>query len=446
MSYTNWTYHKELTIDSTKIASNLSNFPIRVFLNSINFDFTKAESDGSDIRFTVDDTDDLDFERVFHDSVNQEALYFVKIPSVSSTVDTVFKIYYGNKAATDAEDSTSVWDSNFKAVWHKWGDESSTDFKDSTINAHHSSVLNGAFVQDGKKLGIEYGSTDEASQVTNSDDFKPDSLHLTIWINPSDLGGSSRSVVIGPISSESAGTLNWAVRYTSDGYLGFSAVAADGSWFDLTDDQAITLDQWHKLDMVIDAADTYNATLYLNNTQILSSNNLVTNLTTVQTHPLYFAGHHTSQNDNRKFPGIIGETRISDTVRSSAWMSAEKDGVEDALLTYGAEQGSYTIQVLRRTYQGHSFSSPVVRHISQDQSYYAQIVRHLSDFQEYIVQSLRRVIQYSEYVAQTVRRVLGPMTQDDIRTGKTIARFSARIILRGLIVLRDETKGILNKK
>ena len=60
----NWTYRKKITINHTKIDSDLTDFPVLVKLTSANFDFSKANADGFDIRFTSDDgTTLLKFER-----------------------------------------------------------------------------------------------------------------------------------------------------------------------------------------------------------------------------------------------------------------------------------------------------------------------------------------------------------------------------------------------
>ena len=62
-----WTYRKKLTVDSTKVDASLSDFPILVKLDNSNFDFSKAKSDGADIRFTESDGETLlKFERESH--------------------------------------------------------------------------------------------------------------------------------------------------------------------------------------------------------------------------------------------------------------------------------------------------------------------------------------------------------------------------------------------
>ena len=68
MSLLAWKYKQQITIDNTKIDANLSNFPIVVKLNSTNFDFTKAQSNGYDIRFVNSDGITLlSYERERHD-------------------------------------------------------------------------------------------------------------------------------------------------------------------------------------------------------------------------------------------------------------------------------------------------------------------------------------------------------------------------------------------
>ena len=109
-----WLYRKKITIDETKVDANLTDFPVLVKLTSSNFDFTKALSTGYDIRFTSSDGETLlKYERQRHDNINSLAEYWVKVPSVSGTVNTEFYIYYGNSGAADGADPTNVWDANF---------------------------------------------------------------------------------------------------------------------------------------------------------------------------------------------------------------------------------------------------------------------------------------------------------------------------------------------
>ncbi len=47
-----WQYRMPIHIDYTKVPSDLANFPVLVAFDTAGFDFSKARSDGHDIRFT----------------------------------------------------------------------------------------------------------------------------------------------------------------------------------------------------------------------------------------------------------------------------------------------------------------------------------------------------------------------------------------------------------
>ena len=136
-------YKRTITIDNTKVSASLSNYPVMVKLTTSNFDFTKVRSDGLDIAFY--DTSDtlLDFEtEYFEDSTL--GVFHVRIPSVSSSVDTTFIMKYGDsKQSTDLSNKTGVWDSNFVMVQHM-----GTSLLDSTSNGNNG-TNNGTTIVDG---------------------------------------------------------------------------------------------------------------------------------------------------------------------------------------------------------------------------------------------------------------------------------------------------------
>jgi len=76
----NWNYGKKITIPANSIDADLTNFPCTVILNSTNFDFSKAKSDGSDIRFTDKLFNHYKFEKIEYSNINQFAKFTVLIP------------------------------------------------------------------------------------------------------------------------------------------------------------------------------------------------------------------------------------------------------------------------------------------------------------------------------------------------------------------------------
>lgn len=66
-----WTYGKKINIPANSIDADLTNFPLTVYLNNSNFDFTKSASDGRDMRFTDKNLNMLKFERKEHIAYNE---------------------------------------------------------------------------------------------------------------------------------------------------------------------------------------------------------------------------------------------------------------------------------------------------------------------------------------------------------------------------------------
>ena len=53
-----------------------------------------------------------------YDGTTGNLIAWVKIPSVSSSSDTVFYLFYGDSSInTDQSDPPNTWDANFKGVW-----------------------------------------------------------------------------------------------------------------------------------------------------------------------------------------------------------------------------------------------------------------------------------------------------------------------------------------
>lgn len=111
-----WLYRVKISIEGDEVGSTLTNFPVYVDLSTLPAGFhTNVKSDGSDIRVTSSDGEtELAREVVAYDSGTDTGELHFLAPSISSSLDTEFYIYYGNSAATDyAPDATygaeNVW-------------------------------------------------------------------------------------------------------------------------------------------------------------------------------------------------------------------------------------------------------------------------------------------------------------------------------------------------
>lgn len=120
-----WGYRVKVTVQSSQVDGNLTDYPVYVALSDLPAGFhTNVNSDGSDIRVTTsDETTECPREVVTYDSSGDTGELHFKAPSVSSSSNTDFYIYYGNSGASDyAIDATygaeNVWTNDFGGVWH----------------------------------------------------------------------------------------------------------------------------------------------------------------------------------------------------------------------------------------------------------------------------------------------------------------------------------------
>jgi len=104
-----WSSRGTVTV-SNPGGTPLSNFQVHVVLNSSSFDFNKAKSDGSDIRFTTSDgVTPISFWIEGWSAANKIASIWVKVPSIAAGGASLY-MYYGNASATDASDGTSTFE------------------------------------------------------------------------------------------------------------------------------------------------------------------------------------------------------------------------------------------------------------------------------------------------------------------------------------------------
>ncbi len=94
-----WNYSEEITIKENS-GSSLTNYQVPIVLNSSNFDFSLAQSEGQDIRFTSGDSQLKHWIEKW-DAKREKATIWVKVPSIPSGSNTKITMHYGNPDASD---------------------------------------------------------------------------------------------------------------------------------------------------------------------------------------------------------------------------------------------------------------------------------------------------------------------------------------------------------
>ncbi|MBL7933878.1 MAG: DUF2341 domain-containing protein [Bacteroidia bacterium] len=120
-------YRKRITFDPTKVSgsSDLTDFPVLINITSDNDLRTTANSghvrssSGYDIVFTSDDgVTLLNHELTAYTATSGALQCWVKIPNLSTSINTHIYMYYGNSSATVNPSSSATWSNGYVGVWH----------------------------------------------------------------------------------------------------------------------------------------------------------------------------------------------------------------------------------------------------------------------------------------------------------------------------------------
>ena len=334
---TGWTYRKKITIDHAEIDATLTNFPSLVKLTTTNFDFSKVETNLDDIRFPSSDGKTLlKYELDSNDATPTFANFWVKIPSVSSTVDTDFYIYYGYASATNGEDASNVWDSDYKAIYHlqETCDGTADEIKDSSGNSYDLTGQSPYLTQENGFIGkaLNGGSNGYAKKSASSADLDLIGDFVLEWkmrwdttvtkcslMGKSQGGGPAVKWVLNFKGLYSADTMNFMMGFGgSESWVRFGWVpAAD------TDYNCAMRRDGNDWKFFVNGVQT--DTTQSNSSTVLAS-----------TTPFHL---FTDGEAWKYFDGLLDEVRVTKgDSRSDAYITAMHSSDTDDLLTFGAEE------------------------------------------------------------------------------------------------------------
>ncbi len=117
-----WGYRRAITINNSGAALPAS-YQIQINLNESNFNFSHAQNDGDDIRFTKSDgvTQIANYWIENYDSNLQTAKIWVKMPDPIPAGNSTIYIYYGNANASAASNKGNTLDSaQFTDPFNNW--------------------------------------------------------------------------------------------------------------------------------------------------------------------------------------------------------------------------------------------------------------------------------------------------------------------------------------
>jgi len=340
-----WQYRKKITINHNKVTDDLIDFPVLV--NVIDSDLkNKAQNDGDDILF-MDDVgvaNRLYHEIEYYNGNNGELVAWVKIPDLDDNSDTILYMYYGNPSCGDQQNPEWVWDNNFVMVQHMVGYDNM--IFDSTINNNDGTIYGAISTTGSIGSALHFdGDNDYVSCAPNIVFDMDFPVTLDAWIYKEPGGGNQGNGYDGIICTDRFSNLYSGYRISLLGKQGdlytFGAEFGDGNGLGETHRRGkvkryiIEPYNYYKLTSVIKGPNDIN--LFINGQDL--ADEYIGEANTVG----YKGGPCVIGNSwylDYNFHGMIDEVRVSNTARSSDWISTEYNNQNDPsdFLSFGPEE------------------------------------------------------------------------------------------------------------
>jgi len=329
-----WTFKKQITINHTMVSADLANFP--VLIDIIDPDLkAKAQSDGDDILFIGAGNYTLSYEIEQYDSSTGHLVAWVKIPSLLSTQDTIFDMYYGNPDAKNQQNASAVWDSNFVMVHHL--EEKSTNRYDSTSYGNNGTAYGGL-------VKSEIGKIDGADELDGVNDYVgvPDksALHITgpltieAWFNSKQGLTSKPNTWFGGLGKGGSYELGW--QGWTDGWT-FQIFESGTRLYIDSRNVYMPAGEWH---YVVGQYDGQYLKIFFDGQQVANKS---IGLRTIDINTRAFQIGLLTWGSSY-WNGTIDEVHISNTARSAEWIQTSYNNQKDptTFYTIGTEERSPT--------------------------------------------------------------------------------------------------------
>lgn len=322
-----FTYNKKITIDSTQVIGDHSNFP--VFIN-ISADADLASHVTNDSAYDIAFFDSTNTTQYAHEIVNftqasGQLMCYVNVTNISGTgADTYFYMYYGDADGGNQENPSGTWSSDYLAVYHMNSTYDSTGTYDLT-------EVNGPALVEGKVgncYDFEAGDNDGLTHASLLDTVANDAITFECFIKPESM--ITRGGIIGKINtvSENFSLLN---LHEND-YLRIE-IEGQKQGEQTTFSSAISAGSWY-----------YVASAYKVATEALIFCDNATNVTGSNIQEIgdgngrdFYIGINNVPN-TFPFDGLIDEVRVSKVKRSQAYLSTVYNNfLYNGFLTIGSE-------------------------------------------------------------------------------------------------------------
>lgn len=349
--YDDFTYYKNITIDSAKVSGTGSHTNFSILFDIFDSDLKdNCQADGDDIAF-ANSTHWLDHEiEIYNSTYNATHAWLVswiRIPSLSTSVDTEIVMYYSNATMGAQQNPTGVWDSNYYGVWHL--SEESGDAQDSTSYSTNGTVSGGTTQGESGAIGNSYlFDRDLVGTVSMGD---PGDGHLDIidgvdftlqyWVNL-DYFYFYPAFIVAKRAGLASSSAGYAGLATNDNF-GFPeySLSSNGPVYDC-ESQTTTMDQgWTLIHHVFDDDTEANCEVYINGTEeTFSTSGNHAGLGSMANSANFRLNGRSTATTDYSMDGLLDEVRLLKVLRSADWIATEFENQYNATGFYsvGSEQ------------------------------------------------------------------------------------------------------------
>ena len=184
----NFQHRKKFYIDNTQVQGSVdhTNFPVLVSFTDPSFATISnsgyvTNSNGYDIVFTSSDgLTQLDHELTNYDPTTGQVSAWVRFPSLSTTSDTYFFIYFGNPSVSSDLSTNSTWSNEFSGVYHL--DNGSNDATSNANNCTNYAVSYTTGVTQIDGSSVFDTSSDYLSCGNNSSITPSSAITVSAWV------------------------------------------------------------------------------------------------------------------------------------------------------------------------------------------------------------------------------------------------------------------------
>lgn len=318
---------KSITIASSVTAA-LPDFPLWVSLTDADI-ASRARSDGSDIYF-VAGTTPLDYQIQSWTKSSGKLDAWVRVPSLAA--GTVIKVRYGDVTMATAPNAPGTF-TGYNAVWHFDDQLNNATIADARGTTNGTGTNLGPSDSVTAQLGKGIDFNDDTEQITFTNPLTGATPHtISAWVNQGATTSNDCLIALGP-----GGTTNEA-RWLHTRFNGAEMAAGfyNNDWTSVNYD--ITGDGWVLVHWVFEGTNRMTR-IYVNGAQVAGPFQLGNNINTQGTEGM-IGNAPASYGVNMGINATLDEVRISNVVRSAAWIAAEyaNQSSPSTFYTVGTEQ------------------------------------------------------------------------------------------------------------